>query len=226
MMVGATWREGPVRSQALEGPIHDMPTVSPALSLVHDHVRQSGGCSLGLVQPCQWPLTRSLPLADGYADVRRRQREVATPTVDLAPWRGAFQVTSVDDDIRPAAAGSQPTLAGQFLRARSAPFCRACGPRSVRSLGAGREVIRVDPVAGERLRRAVLFMRSVRGGGQASRRRTLRRPQSTSGATLWRISTSAVTSFRPMGECRPCSVTMTIRLHRSSALANCPRLLV
>jgi hypothetical protein len=35
--------------------------------------------------------------------------------------------------------------------------------RSVRSLGAGREVIRVDPVAAERLRRAVLFVRSVGG---------------------------------------------------------------
>ena len=38
MMVGATWREGPVRSQALEGPVHTMPTVSPALSVVHGHV--------------------------------------------------------------------------------------------------------------------------------------------------------------------------------------------
>jgi hypothetical protein len=35
--------------------------------------------------------------------------------------------------------------------------------RSVRSLGAGRGVIRVDPVAAERLRRAVLFVRSVGG---------------------------------------------------------------
>jgi hypothetical protein len=61
-------------------------------------------------------------LAVGHADVRRRnrQREVATPTVDPTHWRGAFQVTSVDDDMRPEAAGSQPTLAGQFLRALSA----------------------------------------------------------------------------------------------------------
>jgi hypothetical protein len=51
----------------------------------------------------------------------------------------------------------------------------------------------------------------------------LRRPQSTSGATLWRISTSAVTNFRSMGERRPCSVTMTIRIHRSSAVAKCPQ---
>jgi hypothetical protein len=48
MMVGATWREGSVRSQALEGSVHTMPTVSPAFSVVHGHVRQSGGCRLGL----------------------------------------------------------------------------------------------------------------------------------------------------------------------------------
>jgi hypothetical protein len=53
MMVGATWREGPVRSQALEGPVRTMPTVSPALSVVHGHVRQSDGCRLGLCR-CSW----------------------------------------------------------------------------------------------------------------------------------------------------------------------------
>jgi hypothetical protein len=48
MMVGATWRQSPVRRQALEGPLHTTLTVSPSLTVVDDHVRQSGGCGLGL----------------------------------------------------------------------------------------------------------------------------------------------------------------------------------
>jgi hypothetical protein len=47
--------------------------------------------------------------------------------------------------------------------------------------------------SGERLRRAVMFVRSVEGRPSLTGR-TLRRPQSTSGATLWRISISAVTN--------------------------------
>ena len=48
MMVGATWRQGPVRSQAFERLVHPTPTVSPALSVVHGHIRQSGGSCVGL----------------------------------------------------------------------------------------------------------------------------------------------------------------------------------
>jgi hypothetical protein len=48
MMVGATWRQASVRSQALEGPGHTAPTVSLALGVVHCHIRQSGGCRLAL----------------------------------------------------------------------------------------------------------------------------------------------------------------------------------
>jgi hypothetical protein len=97
--------------------------------------------------------------------------------------------------------------------------------RSVRSLGAGREVIRVDPVAGERLRRAVLFMRSV------GRRPSLTAKDAASAAIdQWCDAVAdeylGGDEFRPMGECWPCSVMMTIRIHGSSALANCPQLLV
>jgi hypothetical protein len=98
---------------------------------------------------------------------------------------------------------SRPGLARQWCsQVRPTEEHPALLIRSVRSLGVGREVIRVDPVAGERLRRAVLFVRSV-GVGQALRRRTLRRPQSTSDATLWRISTSAVTNFGRWGSADP-----------------------
>jgi hypothetical protein len=48
MMVGATWRQASVRSQALEGPGRTAPTVSLALGVVHCHIRQSGGCRLAL----------------------------------------------------------------------------------------------------------------------------------------------------------------------------------
>ena len=60
MMVGPTWRQGPVRSQALEGRVHGTPAVSPGFSVVHGH--ESGGCRLGLgrYSPCQWPLTSPL----------------------------------------------------------------------------------------------------------------------------------------------------------------------
>jgi hypothetical protein len=43
MMVGTTWRQGPVRSQALESTVHTTPSGSPAFSVVHGHARQSCG---------------------------------------------------------------------------------------------------------------------------------------------------------------------------------------
>jgi hypothetical protein len=50
IMVGATWGQAPVHSQALEGPIHTTPTVSPVRRVVHGHVQQSGGSLYHSVQ--------------------------------------------------------------------------------------------------------------------------------------------------------------------------------